>query len=279
MRLHTCVERIDPGAHGWRLTTSAGDIGARNVVVATGYQGVPVIPDIPGSFTGETLHSAKYRNAKPFEGLRVLVIGTGSSGMEIAHDMTTGDIANVYLSVRTPPNIMRRAGPGGLPGDVLAVPLYHLPPRLADRIATTARRKTFGDLSEYGLPTPAEGPFTRARRLHVAPTLVDPEVIDAVKIGAIEIVAALTSFEGDQAVLADGRRLTVDVVVFGTGYRPGLEPLVGHLGVLTPDGSPTSAAPAPAADGLYFLGLVSRPSLIGYMAKQSRRLAKTIAGS
>ncbi len=279
LRLHTRVERIDPCARGWRLTTSTGDVDARNVVVATGYQGVPVIPALPGSFTGETLHSSEYRNAKPYAGLRVLVVGTGSSGMEIAHDLTTGDVATVSLSVRTPPNVMRRAGPGGLPGDVLAVPLYHLPPRLADRIATSARRKTFGDLTEFGLPIPSEGPFTRAHRLHVAPALVDPEVIDAVKSRAIEVVAAVTSFEGSQAVLADGRRLTVDVVVFATGYRPGLEPLVGHLGVLTPEGSPIAAAPAPAADRLYFHGLVSRPSLIGYMAKQSRRLAKKIAST
>jgi len=123
LRLHTRVERIDPCARGWRLTTSTGDVDARNVVVATGYQGVPVIPALPGSFTGETLHSSEYRNAKPYAGLRVLVVGTGSSGMEIAHDLTTGDVATVSLSVRTPPNVMRRAGPGGLPGDVLAVPL------------------------------------------------------------------------------------------------------------------------------------------------------------
>ncbi len=277
LRLYTAVERIDPVARGWRLTTSTGDIDARQVIVATGHQNIPVVPDLLGSFTGETLHSSEYRNAKPFEGMRVLVIGTGASGMEIAHDLTTGDVAKVYLSVRTPPNILRRSGPAGLPGDILAVPLYHLPPRLADRIANTVRRKIFGDLSEYGLPIPVEGPFTRAHRSDVAPTLVDPEVIDAVRNGAIEVVGPPTEFEGNTAVLADGRRLTIDAVVCATGYRPGLERFVGHLGVLTPDGSPIAAAPAAAADGLYFHGIVSRPALIGYVGKQSRRLAKRIA--
>jgi len=277
LRLHTTVERIDPYSRGWRLTTSTGDIDARNVIVATGYLHTPFIPDWLDGFTGEKLHSSEYRNAKPYEGLRVLVVGTGASGMEIAHDLTTGDAAKVWVSVRTPPNILRRTGPGGQPGDIFAVALYHLPPRLADRIANAARRKIDGDLSEFGLPIPAEGPFTRAHRLHVAPTIVDPEVIDAVRDGSIEVVAAVTGFAGDQAILADGTRLTVDTVVAATGYRAGLEPLVGHLGVLGPDGSPIANAPAPAADGLYFHGLFTRPGQIGYVAKQSRGLARQVA--
>jgi hypothetical protein len=65
--------------------------------------------------------------------------------------------------------------------------------------------------------------------------------------------------------------------VASTGYRAGLEPLVGHLGVLRPDGTPIANAPTPAADGLFFHGLITRPGLIGYMAKQSRRLAREVA--
>jgi cation diffusion facilitator CzcD-associated flavoprotein CzcO len=277
LRLHTAVDRIDPTDRGWRLATSTGDIDAGQVIVATGHQNVPFIPDTLSRFTGEVLHSSEYRNAKPFEGMRILVIGTGSSGMEIAHDLTTGDADAVYLSVRTPPNILRRTGPGGLPSDILAVLLYRLPPRLADRIANAVRLNIFGDLSEFGLPIPADGAFTRAHRLHVAPTLVDPEVVDAVKDGSIEVVPAAIAFEGSTAILSDGARLAVDAVVAATGYRPGLERMVGHLGVLAPDGSPIAAAPDPAADGLYFQGIVSRPVLIGYVGKQARRMATRIA--
>jgi hypothetical protein len=56
-----------------------------------------------------------------------------------------------------------------------------------------------------------------------------------------------------------------------------LEPLVGHLGVLDDSGRPRVLAPVPAADGLQFLGFLARPSLIGYMGKQSKRMAKRIA--
>ncbi|BBY21795.1 hypothetical protein MSTO_20000 [Mycobacterium stomatepiae] len=197
--------------------------------------------------------------------------------MEIAHDLSTGTTAKVWLSVRTPPNIMPRNGPAGLPNDVVSIPLYHLPARLSDRIATAARLKAFGDLSEFGLPVPSEGPFARAHRLHVAPTVIDPEVIDAIRAGSVEVVPALCAFEGSDVVLADGRRINPDAVIAATGYRTGLQPLVGHLGVLTSGGVPLHLVPAPAADGLYFHGIVSRPALIGYLAKQSRALAKRIA--
>ncbi|MEZ0350888.1 flavin-containing monooxygenase [Mycobacterium sp. pR1184] len=277
LRVNTEVNRIDRDASGWMVSTSEGEIEARHVVIATGYQHTPVIPDWRGSFTGALSHSSVYRNPAPYAGKRVLVVGSGSSGMEIAHDLSAGTTAKVWLSVRTPPNILPRNGPAGLPNDVLSIPLYHLPARLSDRIATVARRKAFGDLAEFGLPVPAEGPFTRAHRLDVAPTIIDPEVVDAIRAGSVEVVPALCAFEGGDVVLGDGRRINPDAVIAATGYRIGLEPLVGHLGVLGSDGAPVHLAPAPAADGLYFHGIVSRPALIGYVARQSRALAKRIA--
>jgi cation diffusion facilitator CzcD-associated flavoprotein CzcO len=277
LRLATSVERIDRCPSGWQLSTSNGELDARRVVVATGYQHTPLIPHWPGSFAAELLHSCAYRCPAPFVGKRVLVVGSGSSGMEIAHDLSTGAVEKVWLSVRTPPNIMPRDVPAGLPNDVLSIPFFRLPAWLSDRIATAARIRAFGDLSEFGLPIPVEGPFTRAHRLQVAPTVVDAEVIDAVRDGAVEVVRGVSAFEGDDVVLADDRRIRPDVVICATGYRTGLEPLVGHLGVLSSDGVPIRLSPSPAADGLYFHGLLSRPALIGYMAKQSRTLAKRIA--
>jgi hypothetical protein len=277
LRLGTTVTRIDRHPSGWRLITSGGDLDARHVVVATGYQHTPRIPDWPGRFTGELLHSSGYRNSAPYADKRVLVVGSGSSGMEIAHDLSRGGAAKTWLSVRTPPNIMPRTGPAGLPNDVLSIPLFHLPPRLSDRIAAAARQRAFGNLDQFGLPIPREGPFARAHRLHVAPTIVDPEVIDAVRDGSVAVVGAVTALDGGSVVLDDGARINPDVVICATGYRPGLIPLVGHLDVLTPHGVPVKASPSPAAAGLYFHGLSSRPSLIGYVARRSRTLAKHIA--
>ena len=278
LQLGTFVERIDRQPHGWRLTTPTGDIDARYVVVATGYEHTAVIPDWPGrdGFTGELLHSSTYRNPTAFTGRRVLVVGAGSSAMEIAHDLAIGGAAKVWLAVRTPPNIILRALPGGLPGDLIATPLYHAPIRLADAIARAARRSAIGDLTEFGLPIPAEGIFTRNAR-GKAPAILDMEVIEAVKSGAIQVVAAVSGFDGGSVILADGTAVAPDAVIAATGYRRGLEPLVGHLGVLDDSGRPRVLAPVPAADGLQFLGFLARPSLIGYMGKQSKRMAKRIA--
>ena len=73
------------------------------------------------------MHSCEYRNPEPFKGRRVLVVGPGCSGMEIAYDLAEGGASKVWLSARTPPNILMRTGPGGLPGDVIGVTLLRLP--------------------------------------------------------------------------------------------------------------------------------------------------------
>jgi cation diffusion facilitator CzcD-associated flavoprotein CzcO len=278
LRLGTAVERIDRHDGAWRLTTSTGDIDGVQVVVAIGYEHTPNMPVWPGieGFPGEVLHSSSYRNPAPFAGKRVVVVGAGSSGMEIAHYLATGGAAKVWLSVRTPPNLMPRKGPAGLPVDVIASPLYHAPVRFADAITRRARIASFGDLTAFGLPIPAEGIFAQARHGR-APTIVDFEVIDAVKDGSIEVVPTIASFDGATAALSDGTRIEVDAVICATGYLHGLEPLVGHLGVLDADGVPRAADEVPAAPGLRFIGFLSRPSLIGYVARKSRRVAKRIA--
>jgi hypothetical protein len=197
--------------------------------------------------------------------------------MEIAHDLATGGANQVWLAVRTPPNIMLRSIPGRLTADWIALPLYHAPVRVADAIGRAARRASLGDLSRFGLPIPDEGVFARDRRLGQSPTLVDMEVIDAVKNGSIEVVAAVESFDADKVALADGSRLDPHTVIVATGYRRDLAPLVGHLEVLDGHGRPLVMGETAAAPGLRFFGYLSRPSLIGHFGRQSRRVAKRIA--
>ena len=279
LRLGTEVHRIEHRDGRWHVETSAGDIDARQVVVATGYQHSPHVPQFPGAdgFSADLLHSSEYRNPDPYQGRKVLVVGSGSSGMEIAHDLATGGAAKVWLAVRTPPNILLRSLPGGLPGDLISRPLYRLPIGVADAIGRAARRKNLGDLTEFGLPIPDLGVMARVKRFGQVPALVDMEVIDAIRDGSIEVVATVESFDGDKVVLVDGSRLDPHAVVLATGYRSGLEPLVGHLGVLDAKGKPVVWGERPAAQGLRFIGYDVRPSLIGYIAKQSKRVAKRIA--
>jgi cation diffusion facilitator CzcD-associated flavoprotein CzcO len=279
VRLGTRVERIEQGAGDWVVQTDAGELRASQVIVATGLDQTPVVPDWPGreSFQGDLLHSSEYRNPEPFEGKRVLVVGPGSSGMEIAHELAEGGAAKVWLAVRTPPNIVLREGIGPVPGDLLATWLFHLPTPIADRIARFGARMDFGDLTEYGLPSPETGLFAAVRSQGKVPAIVDGEVIEAIKAGRIEVVAAVAALDSTGVGLADGGRIEPEAVICATGYRRALEPLVGHLGVLGERGMPKVIAPRPAAPGLRFAGFVVRPGGLGYMGKQARRSGRAIA--
>jgi cation diffusion facilitator CzcD-associated flavoprotein CzcO len=281
VRLGISVEHIDrEESDGWVLQTSAGEFRARQVVVATGYEHTPFIPDWPGRgrFRGELLHACEYRNPEPFRGQDVLVVGPGCSGMEIAYDLAVDDVSRVWLSARTPPNIVLREQ-GGLPGDLFAIRMLRLPPRIADAPMKVIRRLAIGDLTEYGLPRPEEGLFARLQRTGMAPAIVDKEVIQAIKNRRFEIVRGVESLDETGVVLADGKRIEPDAVIAATGYSRGLEPLVGHLGVLDGRGVPRAVRGEEAAPGLRFIGYVPRPGQIGYVGGEAKRAAKAIARS
>jgi cation diffusion facilitator CzcD-associated flavoprotein CzcO len=191
------------------------------VVLATGYENVPLVPDwdCREGFAGELIHSAEYRNADRFRSKRVLVVGPGCSGMEIAHDVARGGAAKVRLAVRTPPTIISRAGPGGLPGEWVGTALLYFPTRFGNAFARFGSRQDFGDLSEYGLPVPEEGLMTRFRRDGAVPSIVDKEVIEAVKEGRVEIVGAVESLDSAAVILAGGSRVEPNAIICATGYR------------------------------------------------------------
>jgi hypothetical protein len=102
-------------------------------------------------------------------------------------------------------------------------------------------------------------------------------VIEAIKDGRIEVVRGVESLDSTGAHLADGDRVEPEVLICATGYRPGLEALVGHLDVLDASGEPSAVGKEPAAPGLRFIGYVPRPAALGFMSKEAKRAAKAIA--
>jgi hypothetical protein len=140
-----------------------------------------------------------------------------------------------------------------------------------------ARRMDIGDLSACGLPMPEEGVFFRLRRLGVAPAIVDKDVIEAIKSGRIEVVPGVESLTTTRVQLAGDASVSPDVLICATGYRRGLEPLVGHLDVLDERGIPRAFGANSAAPGLRFIGFVQRPAGLRYMGKEARRAAKLIS--
>jgi cation diffusion facilitator CzcD-associated flavoprotein CzcO len=279
LRTDTPVEHVERTASGWELTTSDGRLQARFVVVATGKYRTPVIPQWPGGdgFTGQLVHSADYRNAHPYRGQDVLVVGPGNSGFEIAVQLHEGGAQRVWLSIRTPPHVIHR-DIGPFPSDVFAVLGRHLPPGVVDWASERIRRRAIGDLSVYELQPPPDGLYERLRRTGMIPT-IDGRFIDALKRQEVQVVAAVERFRGGQVVLADGSAIAPDAVIAATGYHRDLEPLVGHLGVLTGDGHPLvhGATTHPQAPGLYFIGF-SEP-LSGNLREirfDARKIARAI---
>ena len=276
VRTATRAERVDPADGGWCVTTDRGPVSARCVVVATGLLAEPVLPSALSGAAVPVVHSGQYVDGAPYRGQSVLVVGSGSSGFEIAHDLVEHGAAQVRLSVRTPPNVLPRAV-GGMPGDPVVRVLEHLPPRIADGQLRVLRRLTIGDLSPYGLPVPAQGPFARLAQDGGSPAIVDPEVLDDLRAGRIEVVAGVARADAGSVHLADGSTVAVDAVVAATGFRTGLEPLVGHLGVLDERGVPTAFDESPARPGLHFLNFGMRPGLLGAAGGRARRTAGSVA--
>jgi putative flavoprotein involved in K+ transport len=277
-RFGVAVERIDRSNGTWRLSTSGGGLEARHVAVATGFSNVARPADWPGveTYRGELLHSVEYRNAERFRGRDVLVVGTGNSGAEIAVDLVVGGAARVRLAVRTPPNIVRRDR-FGVPAQVLGIALGKLPRRTRDPIGRSLRRLTIPDLSAYGLPAPRNG-FTQVQETGTIPIL-DVGIVDAVRSGTVEIVPAVVALEGEDVVLEGGERVRPDAVIAAIGFRPDLEPLVGHLGVLDERGLPLvhGSAEHPNAPGLHFVGIeLTLSGLLRTAARDARAVAEAV---
>jgi putative flavoprotein involved in K+ transport len=276
----TTIERIDRDGDEWLLRSKQGDRAAEFVVVATGHNHTPMLPDWPGAagFTGQLLHAGKYRNATPYVGKDVLVVGSGNTGAEIALDLVESGAARVRLSVRTPPHIVLRQQ-GIIYNPSLGLLARHLPPKLFDPIALRLRRMVLGDLSRYGLPDPPEGLLQRVARDDQIP-LVDMGFIKVVKAGQVEIVAGVSDFDGEAVTLADGTSIKPEAVIAATGYRRGLEPLVGHLGILNTSGRPSvhGTATHPAAPNLWFTGFTNPVSgMFREMGIDARKIARAVA--
>lgn len=274
------VDRVERTSTGWELPATGGRmLTSPVVVVATGHNHTPHIPDWPGrdTFSGDLLHARAYRNASPYAGRDVLVVGAGNTGAEIAVDLADGGAARVRLAVRTAPHILRRST-AGWPAQASGILVRRLPTRLVDRVAPYAERLGVPDLTEFGLPRPETGLYSRVREGAIP--VQDVGLIDAVRARRVEPVAAVEEFADDKVRLADGTAISPEVVIAATGYRRGLEPLVGHLGVLDDRGRPVvhGARTPPGAPGLYFTGFTNPISgMFREMAIDARRIARAVA--
>lgn len=275
VRLGVEVRRID---RGLRVETSDGEMHAERVIVASGYNRIPYLPNWPGAFRGELLHASRYKNGSRYRDRHVLVVGGGNTGAEIAVDLVEHGAARVELSLRTPPNIVPRSAIG-VPTQVLAILLHGMPPSIVDTIARGMSRSLLGDLSTYGVARSERGTFTRAIEDGQVPIL-DVGLVEHLRAGNIHVVGAMERFEDADVILANGARTRPDAIVAATGYRRGLEPLVLHLGVLDERGAPLvhGAATHPRVPGLHFIGYTNPiTGNLRAIANDARAIARALS--
>lgn len=248
------VHRIDRSGGQWHLDTSSGEIRSTAIILATGNSSAPSIPAWPGlnRFGGAFVHSGDFVNAWPYRGRDVLLVGAGNSAADIAVQLADGGARRIWLSVRTPPHLVRRAM-GPFPSDIFLELFAGVPARVVDPLIAWMNRLLWGDMSELGFPRPPLGLKATVEQRGRIPTLAD-ELIEAVRVGRVKVVGAVHAVQSDAVILADGTSVTPQVIVAATGFRTDLDDLVGHLGVLDKHGNPRGGFASHVAEGMFAIG-------------------------
>jgi putative flavoprotein involved in K+ transport len=272
--VRTIRSRIDPH-HRWTVETASGETWqSRVAVIATGQYREPAIPEWPGreAYSGRLTHSVFYANAAPYAGHRVLVVGAGNSGAEIATDLSDNGAAFVAVSVRTPPPVVPR-DPFGFPVQRTSILLSALPPAISNRIGRATARLVLGELTRYGMQKGDFAPYTTKRV-----PLIDVGFVEALKRGRVTIRPAVERLTRTGAVYADGTSEPFDAIIAATGFTAGLESILDVPGALDDHGEPRVNSEGPTAyPGLYFIGFMH--TLRGHLFeanRASRRLARQI---
>jgi NAD(P)H-nitrite reductase large subunit len=212
------VHAVRRQGNEWLIESTSKALRAPNLVVASGLNAEPLIPHFPGAekFRGRILHGGAYINATPFAGQRVLVVGMGNTGAEIALDLCDHG-AQTTISIRNGVHIVPR-DLFGLPIQVVAtVATSLLPLKINDALFPIILDFALGNLAK----------LIRDRRINVMRGLA--EILE------------------DGAIFADGEERRFDAIIFATGYRP------GYQNFLHPDDS-LGASSQGVGPPIYFVG-------------------------
>ncbi len=263
------VDAVRRDGQTWRI--EAGEHSARSavVVVATGWADFPYLPHWPGmaDFQGSIVHSSAYRNSAPYAGKRVLVVGFGNSGAEIALDLCEAG-ADVVLSVRSPVRILPR-DLLGLPILSFAIAQRFLPVRVADALNEPILRLAVGSIERLGLKRAEKGPLQMIEEDGRVPVL-DFGAVKKIREGKIKVRSAIERFTSDGVAFAESGHQPFDAIILATGFKPDLRALLPDAhGALNANGRPVISDQPTALPGLYFVGAIASPT--GHAPNPSRR--------
>jgi hypothetical protein len=226
------------GEDRWDVTTRPTGGGAERisryaaVVIANGHNWSPKLPAYEGveDFRGEMIHASSYKDAATLRGRRVLVVGAGNTGCDIAVEAATGAAKCWHSSRRgywyAPKYVFGR--PADQVNDGFAA---KLPLRLRQWLFGRTLALTVGDLRRYGLPKPDH-------RVYETHPIVNSQLPYFIGHGGITPVGEIAKFDRDGVELANGERIDPDMVIFATGYLPRFEFLGGDALDADADGRP-----------------------------------------
>lgn len=249
------VNSVKKQGKEWLTTTESGQtFKSQNVIIATGVNRVPNVPSWEGqeNFKGSIIHAKDYKNAKPFLGKKVMVIGMGNTGAELALDLSEHD-CETYISVRGPVSIVPR-DLNGRPVQLTSIQLAKLPFGFGDWLGNFIRGIYLGDLTKYGLNAPKLSPVKQLKLTGKTP-VVDIGTVNQIKAGKIKVKSEIQSFTANSVQFKNGEELPIDAVVLATGYRANVEDFIADTtGLLNNDNLPKQAIFEGKNKGLYFIG-------------------------
>lgn len=275
IRFRSRVTTVEPIDGRFRIVLDNGTSETFDgVVVATGHQSVPRHPPQIAQFTGAYTHAHGYRVPEPYVGKRVLVIGPGNSGVDIAADICSVT-EHTVLSARSPVLIMPRMM-FGVPNSrtLLKLEKPFLPWRLRVWIRTRLTAMFHGRMEQWGFSTPRT-------RTH---PISHPTLISQIAWGRIAVKPGIAGVDGDRITFTDGSADRFDAIIAATGYNTAIPFLANDI-------SPVESATThvalynrvahPRIDGLYFIGYfdVTGGSNIRMMDDQAEYIAAMVSGA
>jgi cation diffusion facilitator CzcD-associated flavoprotein CzcO len=203
---------VPEDASRWTVTFADGETRTyKGVVVCNGHHWDKRYPEFRGTFTGEILHSKDYRDVSQVEGKRVLVIGGGNSGVDMACDAGRfGQSCDISL----------KSGYWYLPKTFLGlpltdVPIWGLPIFMQRAILKTIVKLSIGDYRRYGLQRPNHKLFDR----HPA---FGTDLLGAIRLGRVKPRPAIDHVDGKTVTFVDGSTGTYDLIIAATGFHTSL---------------------------------------------------------
>jgi Flavin-binding monooxygenase-like len=272
IRYRTRIDNISQVDGRWVLELADGGRHVTdNLVVATGLNWKAIMPALLDGFDGDLIHSSDYRTADRFAGRRVMVLGCGNSGAEIAAELAF-TAAETLVAVPKGFHVVPRRVLG-VPSDRLDGPLLaRLPYRLRSAMHTLAVLPTRIRAARTGIPRP-KLPFLRG------PWVISSEILRHLEKGSVVKVPWPARFHGDRAVLEDGRELKVDAVVAATGYEPSFPKMPVEPAITRNTNECYRKIVDPRLPDLFFVGFVlPLGALLPTVEIQSEWVAAVISG-